>query len=220
MTSFREMAGHYWRAASGLLRNRREKTPIDSVAALEGFVASRAAYIAQKTLFSYVKTRMGIRYPAMFANDQIIKSLDIAKMHVFAGCLSDFTIYGVAVGLHGQPLGDADREKLALHCYEAALSENAGSAPREFSAQDCIEEFKQRLVGADWSNGARQPENFTESPRALYRWAPIAVELKRFDEEIVENSIKYAWRDIREQFQMRINSDAVYADWARQSAPV
>jgi hypothetical protein len=220
MTMFNELAGGFRRAVFGLLRNRREKTPIDSVAALESFVATRAAYIAQKTLFSYVKTRMGIRYPAMFANDQIIASLDIAKMHVFAGCLSDLAIYGVAVGLHGQPLGDADREKLALHCYEAALIENAGSAPREFSAQDCIEEFKRRLVGADWSNGARLPENFTESPRALYRWAPIAVELKRLDEEIVGNSIKFAWRDIREQFQARLDSAAVYADWSRQFAPV
>jgi hypothetical protein len=162
---------------------------------------------------------MGIRYPAMFANDQMIASLDIAKMHVFAGCLSDLAIYAVAVGLHNQPLADADRVKLARRCYETGLNENLGSAPAEFSAQDCIQGFERRLADTDWSNGARRPENFTESPRALFRWAPIAIELKRLDSEIVENSIKFAWRDIREQFRTRVDSAAVYADWSRQFAP-
>lgn len=213
MISFQEAAGGFWRAVSGLLRNRRDTAPIDSVAGLKDFAATRSAYIGQKTLYGYVKTRMGIRYPAMFEDKQIIASLNIAKVYVFAGCLSDLTIYAVAVCLHGQPAGDDERVKLARYCYETALRENAVDAPEPFSTQAGIDEFNQRLADTDWQNGALQPENFTASPKALYRWAPIAAELKRFDAEIVENSIKYAWRDIREQFKNRIDGAAVYADW-------
>jgi hypothetical protein len=79
----------------------------------------------------------------------------------------------------------------------------------------CTEEFARRLAETDWRRGALQPENFTCSPRALVRWAPIADNLKKFDSEIIENSVKYAWRDIREQFRNRINGDAVSADWPR-----
>ena len=187
------------------------------MAALEDFVATRSAYLAQKTLYGYVKTRMGIRYPAMFEDKNIIASLNIAKMHVFAACLSDLTIYAVATALHGRPLGNVARQEMARRCYAVGLRGNTGGAPAEFSAQDCIDEFDRRLAETDWPHGARQPKNFTRSPRALFRWAPIEDKLKNFDSEIIENSVKYAWRDIREQFQKRLNSEAVAADWAQHS---
>ena len=192
--------------------------PIDSVAALESFVSTRSAYIAQKTLYGYVRTRMGIRFPIMFENKQIIASLNIAKMQMFAACLSDLAIYAVATALHGQPVGNDAREALARRCYATGLRENTADAPVEFSAQDCIDEFDRRLADTDWPHGARQPENFTHSPRALLRWAPIEGKLKNFDSEIIENSVKYAWRDIREQFGKRIDGAAVGADWSRQPA--
>jgi len=218
MTSFWEKAGAFLHGAAGLLRTRRDTAPIDSVAALEGFVTTRSTYIAQKTLYGYVKTRMGTRYPAMFEDKNIVASLNIAKMHVFAACQSDLTIYAVATALHGQPLGNDARQQMARRCYAAGLRETAVGAPAEFSVQDCIDEFDRRLAETDWQRGALQPENFTRSPLALLRWAPIADNLKKFDSEIIENSVKYAWRDIREQFRKRIDGDAVSADWARQPA--
>jgi hypothetical protein len=217
MTSIWEMTRGLWHRVSGLLTTRRETTPIDSVAKLQEFVATRSAYVAQKTLYGYVKTRMGIRYPAMFEDDRVIASLNIAKMYVFDGCLSDLTIYAVGIALHDQPASNDERQELARRCYEAALRENTGDAPEQFSAQACIDEFNRRLDDTDWRSGACQPENFTYSPRALVRWAPIADKLKQFDTEIVENSIKFAWRDIREQFQKRIDPAAVCADWSRRT---
>jgi len=215
MTSIFEKAGGLWPKIWGLLRTRRETAPIDSVSKLIDFVGSRSAYIAQKTLYGYVKTRMGINYPAMFEDDKIIASLDIAKLHVFAACLSDLTIYAVGTTLHDQPVGNDARREIARRCHEAALHEIVGDA--EFSAPDCIEEFKRRLDDTDWRSGAMLPDNFSRSPQALFRWAPVADELKKFDGEIIENSIKYAWRDIREQFQKRIDAAGVYADWSHQS---
>jgi hypothetical protein len=215
MNAIWEKAGAFLRDAASLLRSRRDTTPIDSVAALEGFVTTRSTYIAQKTLYGYVKARMGTRYPAMFEDKNIIASLNIAKMYVFAACLSDLTIYAVATVMHERPVGNNDRQEMARRCYAAGLRETAADAPAEFSAQDCTEEFARRLAETDWRRGALQPENFTCSPRALVRWAPIADNLKKFDSEIIENSVKYAWRDIREQFRNRINGDAVSADWPR-----
>lgn len=218
MTSIRKRARDLWQAASGLLRTRRDTTPIDSVAKLREFVATRSAYIGQKTLYNYVRARMGIRYPQMFEDEQIIASLNIAKWHVLAGCLSDLTIFAVATAMHDQPIDNNSRHAMARQCYEAALCENMDEQPSErFSIQDSIDEFERRLEGMDWARGALLPENFTRSPQALYRWAPIADNLKKFDAEIVENSMKYAWRDIREQFHKRIDAASVYADWSRST---
>jgi hypothetical protein len=216
MNSIREKAGELWQSVSGLLRTRRETAPIANVAAFEEFVVTRSTYLAQKTLYGYVKTRMGIRYPAMFEDKNIIASLNIAKLHVFAACLSDLTIYAVATTLHGCPLGNDARQEMARRCFGAGLREIAADAPAEFSAQDYIGEFDLRLADTDWLRGALLPENFTRSPRALVRWAPIADELKRFDREVVENSVKFAWRDIRDQLRARIDAAAICADLSRR----
>ena len=218
MTSIWKKAGAFLYGAAELLRTRRDTARIDSVGVLEGFITTRSTYIAQKTLYGYVKTRMGTRYPAMFEDKNIIASLNIAKMHVFAACLSDLTIYAVATALHGRPVGNDARQAMARRCYAVGLRETAAGAPAEFSAQNCIDEFDRRLTETDWQRGALQPENFTRSPLALLKWAPIAENLKKFDSEIIENSVKYAWRDIREQFRKRIDGDAVSADWLRQPA--
>ncbi len=212
ITRLREKAAAVWQALPGLLRTRRDNSPIDSVTALEAFVATRSAYIAQKTLYGYVKTRMGISYPAMFEDKNIIASLNIAKLHVVAACLSDLTIFAVANALQ-----TGDRAALARQCFADGLRVNTAGASEPFPAQDCIDEFDLRLADTLWDHGARQPDNFTRSPQALFRWAPIADKLKNFDREIVENSVTFAWRDIREQYRKRIDADAVSADWARLS---
>lgn len=216
MSTILETAGGLWRQVSGLLSIRGQNDPIDSLASLEAFAVTRSAYLAQKTLYSYVKARMGIRYPAMFEDANVVKSLNIAKMNVFAACLSDLTVYAVAQATHGRPLGNDERQALALAFYRTGLHENADAAPEEFSAPAAVSTFTQRLAETEWQKAARVPENFTDSPKALFRWAPIADNLKKFDREIIDNSVKFAWRDIREQFMKRLDADAVEADRLRQ----
>jgi hypothetical protein len=199
-----------------LLWLRRDTARIDSVAALYDFVVTRSTYQAQTTLYTYVKRRMGIRYVAMFQDKQIIASLNIAKLHVFAACQSDLTIYAVATALQKLAVGNDGRAEMARRCYAAGMRKTTADAPAEFSAQDYISEFDHRLAETDWQRGALQPENFVQSPQALFRWAPIADELKKYDREIIENSVKFAWRDIREQFRKRLDIGAVGADWSRQ----
>jgi hypothetical protein len=217
MTSPQDKTGGFWQKAKILLGFGPGTGPVDSVAALENFVSTRAAFVAQKTLYGYVKTRMGIRYVAMFEDKAILASLNIAKMHVFAACLSDLAIYAVATAVHGHAIPNDTSRELARRCYLAGLRDNSADVPAEFSAQDCIAAFDRRLAETDWQHAACQPDNFTRSPAALVRWAPVADNLKKRDTEVVENSVKFAWRDIREQFNKRLDAAAVVADWTRPS---
>ncbi|MBS0248032.1 MAG: hypothetical protein JSR61_15560 [Proteobacteria bacterium] len=217
LTRLFDNAGDYLKMLPALLVPRRDRGPIDSVAALTDFVASRAAYHAQKTLYGYVKARMGIRYPAMFEDASIIASLNIAKMNVLAACLSDLTLYAVAHATQNAAIANQDRAALALRIYRDGLATNTTEAASEFSAAEAFAGFSQRLESIDW-RAALKPESFTESPKALLRWAPIADKLKKFDSEIVANSATFAWRDIREQFRKRLRADAVSADWRAQLA--
>jgi len=201
-----------FKAVAGTISFRRDKTPIDRADALESFVATRAAFVAQKCLYGYLQTRIGTRYPRVFDDEIFVQSINIAKFHVFAACLSDFGIYAAAHALDGRPVDDERRQALALRCFQRGLADNNSDVPEGFSEQDAEQNFINRLHRTVWTGRALHRDNFDASPATLLRWAPIAPELKAEDEEIVENSIRFAWRDIREQFQKRLDADALFDD--------
>ncbi len=216
MNSLEQRGDGFWRKVASLLGMGRDNGPIDSVAALAAFVSTRSAYVAQKTLYGYVKTRMGLRYVSMFEDEKIAASLNIAKLNVFAACLSDLAVYAVARAMQGAAVGNDARAALAQACYRQGLDDNTGEAPAEFSAPEAIAAFDARLSETDWPRAGR-PEIFTRSPAALVRWAPIAGQLKRLDTEVIENSVKFSWPDIRAQLEKRLNAAAVAEDWLRQA---
>ena len=215
MPKYLRNISHFWQEFTGRITIRRDNGPIDSIAAVENFVSTRAAFVAQKTLYGYLKTRMGTRYPSMFEEDVFVSSINIAKMHVYAACLSDLTIFSVAHATNEAGWTDDERAAVALKCYASALERNAEDAPAEFSVQDGINTFSHRLEGTDWQFGALKRENFKQSPLALVKWAPIAPELKKYDAEIVENSIKFAWQEVRRQFLRRLEPASVFTDWSQ-----
>jgi len=204
----------------GIAGGRRHTGKIGTIAQLLEFAETQAAFVSQKTLFGYVQTRMGMEYSKAFQEAFFAKSLNIAKMHVFAACLSDLTIYIVAEAMAGMKFDDATRCVVARDCFRVAIDNNSNFAPTLHWAADAAKEFDTRLAGTNWEVGARDPENFTRSPQALVRWAPIAPELKRHDTEIVENSVKFTWLGVREEFRRRIDRESVAADVNSQSRKV
>lgn len=199
----------------GIPGDRRTVNRVSTVADLCEFAATRAAFVSQKTLYGYVQTRMGMEYSKAFQEKMFANSLNIAKMHVFAACLSDLVIYAVAEALAGAHFDDETRRAVARHCFRSAIDKNMEFAPTLHWAPDAVAEFDARLIDTIWSAGALMPENFTRSPLALVRWSPIAPELKRHDTEIVENSIKFTWLGVREDFRRRIDRNAIAGDVPR-----
>jgi hypothetical protein len=50
-----------------------------------------------------------------------------------------------------------------------------------------------------------------ESPPALVKWAPIIDELKRLDEAIVRNSVRFRWQEVRRDLRRDLDPAAVMA---------
>ena len=63
-------------------------------------------------------------------------------------------------------------------------------------------EFILKAKTINW-NQYYQSNPFKESGLALYKWSPIADELKVLDKEIVLNSIKNKWNLVIEEFKKR-----------------
>lgn len=212
-----EKAQEAGRVLAGLFGLKARSQPLDTVATFEHFVSARSAFVAQKKLYGYLKTRMGTRYPSMFEDDQFIASINIAKAHIFAACLSDMTIFAVAdVGAQGR-LSRDEKDMLAHRCHSSGLRDNAEQLAHAGAEQEWRSAFEARIEGLHWDNAAAGGNVFDTSPAALVEWAPIAPQLKAYDREIVENSLKFAWIEIRRGYRKRVDREAVAADFRNRT---
>jgi hypothetical protein len=199
------------------LRAFRKVPPVADLASFEQFLAGNAAFVAQKKLFEYVKTRMGISYPKHFENDEFIASLDIAKWNVYAACLSDLAVW-MAAQAHREGMDRDEVAAIAATAHGAVIADRFSDPGFTGDAAAFVSAFADRLALTDWRQMSEGEAAFRLSPRELVRWAPIADELKRYDREIVMNSLRFAWLKVREDFRKAYRHEDFLADWRARDA--
>lgn len=181
----------------GSASRRRREEPIADRAALRRFLETRASYVAQTSLYGYLRTRAGMIYPQLFENDEFVQSVNIAKWHVWLACLADLSVY--AGGLLARATPEKTQEIGALmQELVGAILEETGTptdAGPEFGRD--AERVRARLAACDWTRIEDDETPFSASPTALIRWAPIVDSLKELDEEIVRNSVRFRWQEVR-----------------------
>lgn len=213
MTALIDRASTLVREFAARFVARRDAELIDTTSALVEYTRSRAAFIAQKKLYGYLKTRMGTQWPVMFDDEVFVGSINVAKAHVFAACLADLSVYGAASAGQGNRLDRTERIALAIHLQAEGVAANDSALPAGVDGREWRAAFAERVEDVNWENIVAGGDCFTESPKALVKWAPIAPELKKYDAEIVRNSMKYAWIEIRQKLRQRLVAEAVAADW-------
>jgi hypothetical protein len=192
---------------------------IESVDQLIDFIHTRSIYVAQRSLYGYLKTRMGTRFREFFEDDEFSRAIRTAAVKVAAGCLSDLTIYTVAKFTEHGALSADEADRLARHCYqEACVRAFAGADYADLPAK-AADAFRIRSGSSDWASVAQGENAFSRSPRDLVRYAPVIDEYKDLDREIVMNSIRFRWNEVREQFAKAFSAAEVHADWLRRFAP-
>jgi hypothetical protein len=199
-----------------LFRERFDKSPLDTVAATENFVRTRASYIAQTSLYGYLKTRMGTQYRALFEDDVFSHSIRLSAGKLFASCLSDLTVYSVAHIVQDGELPAPRAQGLAEHIYQNGLREGLEDIKPEERPSGTKATFSERIASVDWPQMAEGRAAFLGSETDLIRFAPVIDEYKKLDDEIVTNSIRFRWTDVRSQFRKRIAPGAVARDWVEQ----
>lgn len=196
---------------------RSEPAPIATVEAACEFARTRAAFVAQKKLYGYLKERIGTRYPKMFADDRFVASINLAKLEVFAACLADLTCFCVANAMPGATSTNTERAAMARACYAAGIEANTLREAAPETRDSWLAAFERRLEATVWQATGAREHFFSESASALLRWAPVAAELKRFDAEIVRNSVRYAWIEVRRDYLKRVDPAAIAADWRKRA---
>ena len=185
------------------------KRTIADVAALRHFLDTRASHVAQTTLYGYLRTRAGTRYPVLFENDAFVVSINHAKWQMWLACLSDLSVFAGGLLAHRARAGPVATGAVVRRTVEAIL-EHAGipddSGPLFAQGAEAV---RDRLRRCDWHALANGEGAFTASPEALVRHAPIIPELMALDEEIVRNSVRFRWQEVRRELRATLDADAV-----------
>ena len=176
------------------------KKKISNLDELEDFIQSKSAWVTQVTLYGYLKTRMGTRYVLHFENDKFMSSVNLAKWNIYSVALQDLTLFTFSFLKASFNYQEFDKAKeIFLKILDDEIS---NKMPLEI-IEEAKKSFNERLQNINWENyHADLP--FNPSALSLYKWAPIAEELKTLDRKIVLNSVILKWNVVKKEFKERV----------------
>ena len=74
----------------------RPHPPVRNMAEAIEYIEKQASFVAQVTLYGYIKTRAGTQFPKLFENETYLTSMKIARWHIFGAAVADLSIYMAA----------------------------------------------------------------------------------------------------------------------------
>ena len=173
---------------------------IEDLDELEKFIQSKSAWVTQVTLYSYLKTRMGTRYVLHFENDKFMGSVNLAKWNIYSVALQDLTFFTFSYLKKNLNYQDTNKaEEIFLKILD---DETTNNMPLNI-IEDARKSFNERMQKINWEN-YYDDLPFNPSALSLYKWAPIADELKILDRKIVLNSVILKWDIVKKEFKDRI----------------
>ena len=173
---------------------------IRNIDELEVFIQTKSAWVTQVTLYGYLKTRMGTRYVLHFENDQFMSSVNLAKWNIYAVALQDLTFFAFSflkVNYKYKNINFA--EEIFFKILDDEIS---NKMPLDI-IEDAKKNFKERLKNINWDTHYNNLP-FNSSALSLYKWAPIADDLKLLDRKIVLNSVILKWDVVKKELEKAI----------------
>ncbi len=185
----------------------KPKQPLTKQSELIEFMHRNASFVSQVTLLTYIKARAGTQYPKLFENPEYLKSIEIARSHLYASCVADLAFYVI----NEHCLNDI--QKKSIHAILSNLVDEV------FSFAKCDEtiikrsdEMKKKCEKnlKDLRSKTIDHKLFKMSSDTFFRWAPMAEEFKKDDEEIMRNSIHFRWIEVRRELRERIRPRLIF----------
>ena len=176
------------------------KRKIKNLDDLENFIQTKSAWVSQVTLYNYLKTRMGTRYVLHFENDEFMESVNQAKWNIYAVALQDLSFFVFSFLKNNFSYEDTNKAKEIF--LKILDDETTNGMPLDI-IQNTKKIFDERFQSINWDEYYKDLP-FNPSALALYKWAPIAEELKTLDRKIVLNSIILKWDVIKKEFKDRV----------------
>ena len=143
---------------------------------------------------------MGTRYVLHFENDKFMESVNLAKWNMYAVALQDltfFTFSNLKANFNYQGMKNAEEI-----FFKILDDETSNKMPLDV-IEEAKRSFNERLESINWDT-YHNDLPFNPSALSLFKWAPIADELKKLDRKIVLNSVILKWDVVKKEFKERV----------------
>ena len=195
-----------------LLNFLRQNNRIEEIKSLRSFVASRSSYIAQVSLYGYLKARAGTRYVSLIKDPLFASSMKTARNRIFFACLMDLTLY-VLKKIHSRKQHNIQNlDSFARNFFIQTLAKAPEEVFESLERKEVILEFEKYLRRHNWMGTNNSYESFSGSRSALLKWAPVVEDFKIQDEEIVSNSIHFKWLRVCQEFEKLMDFENIKLD--------
>jgi len=190
--------------------------PVDSLQALEDFVDSRSAFLAQKCIYEYSRARSGINFQKLFKEQEFQDAI----------LRSTWTCYPITCAfvcemIEGQlrPFADSDTvpivgglNALALRVFDRHPLP-PGAPPTFWN--DAIASVEQHLAKAQLHAPKPVRDIPMERVREIYDNLPIHPNLTGHDYELIQNNIRTNFVQIYVEFEKSADCRRLAADLAQ-----
>jgi hypothetical protein len=130
-----------------------------------------------------------------------MSSLNIAKWNIYSVALQDLTFFTFSylrVNFNYQDINQANE------IFNKILDDEISNKMPLDIIDEAKKTFNERLQNLKWETYYKDLP-FNISALSLYKWAPIAEELKSLDRKIVLNSMILIWDVIKQEFEKVID---------------
>ena len=200
-----------------------QQNRIDEIESLRSVVSSRSSYIAQVSLYGYLKARAGTRYVSLIKDPLFASSMKTARDRIFFACLMDLTLHVLKTIRTRKKLNFQNLDPFARRFFIQTLAKAPEEVFESLEREKVILEFEKHLIKHNWSDTDYSHESFCGSRASLLKWAPVVEEFKIQDEEIVSNSIHFKWLRVCQEFEkltdfekIRLETDPDLPDLEKQ----
>ena len=173
------------------------KKKIKNIEDLTEFIQKKSAWISQVTLYNYLKTRIGTKYVLMFDDEIFLSSINKAKWNIYSIALQDLTFFTFSYLKVNFNYQDTNQAK---EIFNKILDDEISNKMPLDIIDEARKSFDGRLEKINW-DVYYQDLPFNPSALSLYKWAPIADELKTLDRKIVLNSMILKWDVVKQEFK-------------------
>ena len=143
---------------------------------------------------------MGTRYVLHFDNDEFMSSVNLAKWNIYSIALQDLTFFTFSYLKVNFNYQDTNQAK---EIFNKILDDEISNKMPLDIVEEAKKSFYERFQNLNWKIYYKDLP-FNPSALSLYKWAPIAEELKSLDRKIVLNSMILKWDIIRDEFKKLI----------------
>ena len=186
-----------------------QQNRIEEIESLRSFVSSRSSYMAQVSLYGYLKARAGTRYISLIKDSLFASSIKTARNQIFFACLIDLTLH-VLKKIHNRKEQNIQNlDSFARQFFIQTLAKAPEEVFESLERKEVILEFEKNLRKHNWTSTDDSHESFSGSRSALLKWAPVVEEFKIQDEEIVSNSIHFKWLRVCQEFEKLMDFEKI-----------